>query len=347
MNNSHPQRPGRQEAIDATAAAWLARADKELSAEEQAEFALWRFSDPRHAEAVARLENAWGALDALRDFRPEAATHPDSELLAPATAGSKVVRFPAWTGALAAAALVMIGLFIWQRATVPQLEQAPRQAIIHPGPERITLDDGSTVELNAGAKIEANFTADERRVQLVRGEAHFNVAKNPARPFIVEGGKVSVRAVGTAFSVALAQDEVAVLVTEGTVRVTTALDATATSVVLTTLTVGQRVVIETTAAASVEIMPVVENVTPAQMERALAWQAMRLEFVAMPLGDVATEFNRYNRQRLVVRDSATAEIVVEGNFRADNVEGFARLLEASFGVEVVRLGDELHLRKAP
>lgn len=347
MNNSHPQRPGRQEAIDATAAAWLARADKGLSADEQAEFALWRFSDPRHTEAVNRLEAAWDALDALRDFRPEAATHPDSELLAPASAGSKVVRFPAWAGALAAAALIVLGVFIWNPSRSSLSESAPRQAIIHPGPERITLDDGSIVELNAGAKIEARFTADERRVQLVRGEAHFNVAKNPARPFIVEGGKVSVRAVGTAFSVALAQDEVAVLVTEGTVRVTTETGSTAAPVAPTTLTIGQRVVIETASGVSTEIVPVVESVTPAQMEQALAWQAMRLEFVAMPLGDVATEFNRYNRQRLVVRDSATAEIVVEGNFRADNVEGFARLLEASFGVEVVRVGDELHLRKVP
>lgn len=346
MNNSNSQRPGRREAIDATAAAWLARADKGLSAEEQAEFALWRFSDPRHAAAVNRLENAWSALDQLRDFRPEAASHPDHNLLAPTSA--KVARFPAWTGALAAAAVVLIGLFVWTTARPPSVDVGPRQAIIHPGPERVTLDDGSVVELNTGAKIDVQFSAAERRVRLVQGEAHFNVAKNPARPFVVASGKISVRAVGTAFSVAMSDHEIAVLVTEGSVRVQ---DETAIQTMspegAPLLSRGQRVVFNADATAAVERSLAVETVTPAQMEQALSWQAMRLEFVAMPLRDVVAEFNRYNRQRLVVHDEAAAQILVEGNFRADNVEGFARLLEASFGVSVTRLGDELHLRKAP
>ncbi len=343
MNNSSPQRPGRQEAIAATAAAWLARADKGLTADEQAEFALWRFSDPRHTAAVNRLENAWGALDQLRDFRPAAATHPDPELLSPASARAAVVRFPAWTGALAAAALVLAGLFVWTVARPPAPDVTPRQAIIHPGPERVALDDGSVVELNAGAKIDVQFTAAERRVRLVRGEAHFTVAKNPARPFIVASGSVETRAVGTAFAVTLGGSEIAVLVTEGQVQVSDWQTVPPPPVLLSA---GQRVVVETVAPVA-DLAAMVQTVTPAQMEQALAWQAMRLEFVAMPLGDVVAELNRYNRQRLVVRDAASARIVVEGNFRADNVEGFARLLEASFGVSVTRVGDELHLRKAP
>ena len=53
----------------------------------------------------------------------------------------------------------------------------------------------------------------------------------------------------------------------------------------------------------------------------------------MPLGDVVAEFNRFNRQHLVVRDPDTAAILVGGNFRADNVDGFVRLLEAGFDVQ--------------
>ena len=66
------------------------------------------------------------------------------------------------------------------------------------GYESRALDDGTVVELNGGAEIEVQFTAAERRLRLVRGEAHFQVAKNPLRPFVVEAGGVAVRAVGTA-----------------------------------------------------------------------------------------------------------------------------------------------------
>ena len=85
------------------------------------------------------------------------------------------------------------------------------------------------------------------------------------------------------------------------------------------------------------------DVTPAQIARALAWQGLRLEFQEMPLGDVVAEFNRYNRRKLLVRDRATAAIVVGGNFRADNADGFVRLLESSFGVTARVEGDEIVL----
>jgi transmembrane sensor len=89
----------------------------------------------------------------------------------------------------------------------------------------------------------------------------------------------------------------------------------------------------------------VQNVTPADMDRALSWQAMRLEFVDMPLGDVVVEFNRYNRQRLTVANDETAAILVAGNFRADNVEAFVRLLDSSFGVTAFHHEGEITLRK--
>ncbi len=109
----------------------------------------------------------------------------------------------------------------------------------------------------------------------------------------------------------------------------------------TYLSAGQRTVVNLAETA----VPVVSDVTPAEMDRALSWQAMRLEFVDMPLGDVVAEFNRYNRRRLVVADDMTAAILVAGNFRADNVDGFVRLLDASFRVTAFPHGDEIVLRQ--
>ncbi|MCX6934448.1 MAG: DUF4880 domain-containing protein, partial [Verrucomicrobia bacterium] len=67
-----PPRPSDDESIAATAAAWLAQRDDTFSAADAAAFERWCAADPRHAAAVARLENAWAALQPLRDFRPAA-----------------------------------------------------------------------------------------------------------------------------------------------------------------------------------------------------------------------------------------------------------------------------------
>jgi transmembrane sensor len=212
-----------------------------------------------------------------------------------------------------------------------------------PPPERLTLADGSTVELNHGGKIETDFTAATRRVRLVRGEAHFTVTKNPARPFIVEAGGVAVRAVGTAFDVRHATGAVEVLVTEGKVQVERPVPPSASPVALplavaapTPLVAGERAVVDINAPTA---PPVVAAVTPSEMAHALAWQGVRLEFAALPLAEVVTEFNLRNRQQLVVADAATGKLRVGGNFRADNVDGFVRLLEATFGVTALRRDD--------
>ncbi|MEJ1972743.1 MAG: FecR domain-containing protein [Lacunisphaera sp.] len=331
------------EEIQDAAATWLARRDRGLGATEQDDYLEWLYASPVHGRAIVQLERIWVSLNLLAEWRPAHSTVPNPDLLAPRRP-SPVYRLSAALGAVAAVALAF---YAW----LPHRADAPpprREAIIHPGAERMPLDDGSVVELDAGAKIAVHFTPGERRVQLVRGKAHFAVAKNPDRPFIVSAGKFAVRAVGTAFSVALESQEVSVLVTEGKVR----LDETAaaagdaappTPVELSHLVAGQQATV--TLAGPGVAVPQVRDVTPAEMERALAWQGLRLEFVDMPLADVAATFNRYNRLKLVLADDETGAILVGGSFRADNVDAFVRLLDSSFGVSAFPHNDELVLRK--
>jgi transmembrane sensor len=343
------------EEIQDAAAVWLSRRDRGLSAPEQDAYLEWLYADPRHGRAIVQLERVWTTLNKLEQWRPAHSAVPNPDLLLP--------RRSAWAKAgvaasfLAAAAAVVMAFYLW----LPSSSVAPasrREAIVHPGPERQTLADGSIVELNQGAKIDVQFSPGERHVRLLAGEAHFTVAHNAARPFFVDTGKVSVRAVGTAFSVALASTEVAVLVTEGKVQVIeqgagsgelgatglapgSGLQAPGSPPLF--LTAGQRTVVNLAPEATAA--PVVQDVTPADMDRALSWQAMRLEFVDMPLGDVVAEFNRYNRRKLIVGDETTAAILVGGNFRADNVDAFVRLLGEGFGVTAFPHGDEIVLRK--
>jgi transmembrane sensor len=210
------------------------------------------------------------------------------------------------------------------------------------GYESRALDDGTVVELNGGAQIDVQFTAAERRVRLVRGEAHFQVAKNPLRPFLVEAGGVTVRAVGTAFNVLLGSQAVDVLVTEGRVRVDPPAAAAAARVA-PDVSAGQRVVVSLSGGAA----PVVSTVSEEEIARRLAWQPRLLDFSATPLAEVAAEFNRRNRTQLVLADPALRAMPIVASFRSDNLDGFVRMLEISAGVSVERTGDTVVLRRAP
>jgi len=332
----------RDEAVEATAAAWLAERDAGLSPEDAAAFARWRQADPRHEAAVVRLESAWGVLQQLREFRPEAHAHPDRDLLArrrrPATAPFPA---PALTAALAACATLVIAW--WWRTPEPHHPEGvstARYVTTAGGYQRSTLVDGSVVELNASTEVREHFTPTERRVQLVRGEATFIVAKNPARPFVVQAGDVAVRAVGTAFNVRLLSDKVEVLVTQGRVKVNV---PTAPDVhdELPELTAGQKVVVPA------HTRPAIETVTAAAIRDELVWQGSRLVFVETPLAEVVRQFNQRNQLQLEIADAELQSIPVGGSFRAEHVEAFVRLLEMNPEIVVERPGaDRIVFRRA-
>jgi transmembrane sensor len=328
----------REQSVEAAAAKWMARRDRGLSAVEQDAYLEWLRHDPAHGVEIARLQRAWERLDTLQHWAPGHSSQPNPDLLAPARRRRWI-----WPAALATAAASIIGLAIWQTSS---LQSGTRPGtVIHPAPQRQLLEDGSIVELNTGAKVDVNFTPSARNVRLVRGEAQFLVARNPARPFIVSADKVSVRAVGTAFDVHLDRGGTSVLVTEGKVQVDQVRTATSTARELSKLVAGQLGVVKPADPVSGESTMEVCEVTPAEIERALAWQTVRLEFNGLPLREVVTEFNRYNSRQLVIDDDATGAIVVGGTFRADNVEAFVRLLDVGFGVSATARGDEIVLRR--
>lgn len=331
------------DSVAADASAWLARRDRSLTAAEQDRYLEWLRADPRHAAAIARLEKTWMALDALAEWRPAHSPQPNADLLAPPRRRWWRSPLPLLVGALAAA--LACGIFLrLDRSREAATAATARAVHVIPGPERLTLADGSIVELNHDGKIETEFTPALRRVRLVRGEAHFAVAKNPARPFVVDAGAVAVRAVGTAFDVNRATGSVEVLVTEGKVQLEQPAGETGGVPAPTPLVAGQHASVGTAAGST----PLVGTMSAAEIERALGWQGVRLEFAEQPLADVVAEFNVRNRQQIVIGDPAAGSIRVGGSFRADNVEGFVRLLNLSFGLVAERRDDGalvLHLAK--
>lgn len=337
--NYEHRRPSDEEAIEATAAAWLAEQDSDgLSPSQSAEFRLWRLRDPRHEAAVQRLERTWSKLQQLREFRPEAVRHPDRDLLKRPPPPRRRVPFPSFAAAAMAAALV--GLAVLSPAIRESVGMRPTQrCLTHAnGYERVTLEDGSMLELNAHSDASIRFTRSERRVELVQGEAHFTVAKDPARPFVVQAGAVSVTAVGTAFNVKRTAEKIEVLVTEGRVAVGPGPGGAPIAAASrpTHMSVGayERVVVPDR--VQPVTAPSVERVAVATVQEALGWQKPRLVFVDTPLAEVVAQFNRQSTVEIVVADPELAQLPVGGSMRAADVGAFLRLIETSGDVLVDR-----------
>ena len=187
--------------------------------------------------------------------------------------------------------------------------------------EERRLDDGTLLRLNRGASARTEFSPGERRVRLERGEASFAVARDPARPFVVETAGVAVRALGTEFNVRLSERGVEVIVTEGRVAVAPVHGLPAE------VSAGQRVLVPAGAVSlSVDTPPAEE------LARRLAWQPRLLTFTDEPLAAIVAEFNRHNPVALRLADPALRDLRLTARFRSDNVEGFVRLLASDFGV---------------
>jgi transmembrane sensor len=333
-------------AIEDAAIAWLTERGDGFSPAREREFAHWLRADPLHAAAVTRLEQTLGLLGELPEFRSELNTAFDRAApvvaFPPATAEPPAPRrwsrAFAWTGVAAALAL---GAVTGWRALQPPREIHFTTTVA--GYERARLDDGSTLELNAASAVRVQFTAAERHVKLESGEAHFAVAHDTARPFIVSAGPIAVRAVGTAFNVRYATGgDIEVTVTEGKVRIGQSGPSSSAAESAPLVSAGQRIVLPHHAPP-----PAVEKIDPATLRAALAWQSRLADFAEAPLADVIARFNARSRIQLFLADAKLADRRIGGTFALDEAEAFVRLLERDGEIIGERRSEtEIHLRRA-
>jgi transmembrane sensor len=323
--------------IEAQAADWIARRNGGLNAAEQAELAAWLAQDSRHAEALAIMEQTWSQLNApRRRGQAEWVWHDVETLRRRRSRGRRL----AWTSFGAAAALaVMVAV----RTLSPIAPEAAPAAVNLPAIR--ALADGSKVALRAGAAIEVDFTAESRRVRLVRGEAMFSVAHDPARPFVVRSGNVEVRAVGTEFSVAQATDATAVYVTEGRVAVTQvsgALESAPEAPSPIYAIAGERVLVPALGPAGAQ--PTVTRLSDPEIASALAWRGARLELSEVSLAEAVRMINRGREVPIVLADPEIGRRTITGVLWADDGDGFVRLLEQGFDLSAERDGKVVRLR---
>jgi transmembrane sensor len=334
--------------LDEVAANWLIRHDADrLSADEEQSFEAWRAASPAHREAYRRAEGLWTRFE--EDADP-------AELRA-LRAAALSVRTPnsRWRVGIAAAASCMtaigaIALYLSHRVGVDAVENSTRLATEDSYStarnERsiVTLSDGTMVTLNLDTTMDVVFTPGERLVRITHGQAFFEVAKNPHRPFVVQAADRRVTALGTQFDVRLDPDRVEVVLLEGKITV----DHTAPSLLEelklrkahVELRPGQKLV-----AALGE--PVAISDTNAQRET--SWRHGWVEFDNQTVGDAVAELNRYSERPIMVPDESVRDLRLSGVFRVGQPDRFAAIIQELLPVKVVagEHGETLIVRPAP
>src|SRR5262249_33862689 len=118
-----------------------------------------------------------------------------------------------WAALAAAAALFAAGIYVVDSSHRGEVFTTPVGGL-----SKVPTSDGSTITLNTDTRIRVQVSDTERRIDLDRGEAFYDGAQDPKRPFAVYANGKRVVAIGTKFSVRLQDEAVHVMVTEGTVR---------------------------------------------------------------------------------------------------------------------------------
>ena len=339
---------GSHRKIEQAAAAWLARRDREeWNNSDQAELHAWLSASTAHRVAFIRLQAAWQQAGRLRaraaGMAKNGALPPGDRpwTLLPAKSETPLsrhqnldagamardtqrprIRIPRLLGASVAAACLAAAVVVLWMAWSHQ-GTSYRTAI--GGIAAISMKDGSTVTLNTNSDIRVALNETERRVDLERGEAFFEVAKDPNRPFIVRIGDQRVIAVGTKFSVRREPNHVRVIVTEGRLRVEHSEPHQPADVAL--ISAGA---VAVAGAAGV----LVQDKSLSDAEERLSWRQGIVVFRESLLSDAVAEFNRYNTRQIYIEDPALGSMRIGGHFRTHNAEGFVRLLAEAFPIRV-------------
>jgi transmembrane sensor len=320
----------------------------DVDGEARSRFLEWLRRSPEHIQAYLEVSGAWsdlpnsnaaGKVDIAsliaraRNESDVIPLSPVSPRLPPAPSAAKMRAFGTLPRArvLAAAALALLAsiaaIFLWiDRGTA-------RSYSTGIGEQRtIQLVDGSTVELNAGSRVEVRLTDRRRDVALIQGQALFRVAKDQHRPFIVRVGEAQVRAVGTEFDVYKKNTETVVTVVEGRVETYSGSDGAGASAIV--LSAGEQLTV---------LPHTVTKPTRADTAAATAWVQKRLIFDEMPLSEVAEEFNRYNRRPLAIDDPELRSLKISGVYSSTDPTSLINFLRSQNSIRVIETENQVRV----
>jgi transmembrane sensor len=334
MNNRSKVVPLRTiSTIDHEASIWLVRLDDgNLSDESRKELKRWLSADSRHSIALKAMTCIWDDMD-------EVLVTNDNENLSGNVTLWPILK-PIFEPFLIAASISFIAIFIW--FAMPVDVQKNSYVTLVGQQMDATFDDGSIIHLNTNSRIETEFTDEKRIVKLIKGEALFEVAHDPNRPFIVYAGDRLVQAIGTKFVVHLESENIQVTVTDGKVKMSKVpLNKTLTDIKAINNTTIQKDDVYIVKGEKVIVgrdhTPKLTRIKQENMQRELSWLDGKLIFVNEELFDVIEEINRYIDIKIVLKDPSLHKIPISGRFDLADSEALIEAIALSFNMKSQRL----------
>jgi transmembrane sensor len=318
------------------------------SAADQYALNEWLNADVEHQKQYRQMQQLWGSMDAFKtlDFPQRQAAHdyqppsrqdnliqfpglnvPEITAKQPHISSRSRREFSHWlkTGfAVAASALLIIGIQTYRQTGIKHYQTAKGEH------QTVFLADGSQIVLNTDSELTVELQMFQRKVRLAKGEALFNVAHNPIRPFEVAAGNGKIRDIGTRFNVYTQVSKVDVAVLEGKVDIVT--DQQHFPVVLSA---GQ--------AASFNQQGKVSSQSMSNPQAITAWEHGKLIFAEQPLEDVLRQIARYHTVEFQITDPKLRNMKVSGTFKTSNLRLFLETLEVGFPIKAQFI-DSLHVR---
>nr|WP_278254212.1 FecR domain-containing protein [Sphingobium sp. BYY-5] len=294
----------------------LARLNSDPTPEDEAEICEWIEADPRHAVAFARAETAWEAAERLKSAAADISLPP----LQPIISEEQQRRLS--RNIMAAAAIAVLLFIVAAIVTVRTFSGIERYQTAIGQMRDIALEDGSTLHLNSDSEAEVRFTANGRKVRILKGEASFDVAHDAERPFDVEARSALIRAVGTAFNVRMRPSLIELTVTHGTVTVHS----------------GNNVQQKVAAGSGAVIQPRTVALTrlgPKLIDQRIAWREQMVELDGETIEQAAGEFNRYRKTPILIGDTRVSALRIGGRFRTTDSREFLSALQFSLPIRVV------------
>ncbi len=308
-----------QSAVREQAAEWFVRmGGSRVSEEERSAFGLWLRAHPENLREYQAVQELWQELDDLKNVIPIADAGTD------ARAHHKLAgRF--LVAAATLAILMFTGLLVFLFEPGSYETGKGEQRTLH-------LADNSVVRLNSDTLLRVELTSEQRTLQLLRGEAYFEVAHDPDRPFVVITAGGTVRAVGTRFNIYRQSSDVLVTVVEGRVEVAAGEGGTR-------LLNAEEVIAFGTDGRSLSQIGRRNN-------HSLDWLEGRIYFEATPLADVVAQLNRYLETPLRITDPGLNDLRLSGTFRIANLESFPELLPRLLPVALERSAGSVLLSRS-
>lgn len=340
-----------------SAAEWLLEMrEHNVSREQRERFVEWLQASPVHVRAYLEVAAAWGTAaqlgpevtideDSVRqpDFAakvlslPVAAPSASNDPAASKPAGSWQQRSPAHLAFAASLFVVIVAAIVW--FAVSQSSTRSLVFATRVGEQRtVSLADGSLVRLNARSELRVAFTRNLRSLELVAGEAWFDVAKDAARPFIVRQAGTHVRALGTVFDVNQRGRGTIVTVVSGHVLVSVGSangNDAAGAANQASLTTGQQATVSGDRSITVK--------HDVNLTAATGWLDNILTFEDTPLEDVVEELNRYSARPIQLEDEGLRHARINGVIQAGNSEAMVRYLQRFQPVHIVVGEDRIRI----